>query len=204
MEITNVRVHKIDKEGSRLRGYATVTIDNCFVVSNIRIIEGENRLFCAMPSRKVNDEKFEDIVHPTNSETREMFESKILEEYNNPTNVEKTVRFVLFFFNFHILYWEDYMESILDTTSYGSHEIKITDRSIISLSGINKISSFDDQEFLMESTMGIILLKGEGLEIVKLDTHDGNVKIKGKLISFAYIENVKKGKEESLLSKLFK
>ncbi len=90
MEITNVRVHKIDKEGSRLRGYATVTIDNCFVVSNIRIIEGENRLFCAMPSRKVNDEKFEDIVHPTNSETREMFESKILEEYNNPTNVEKT------------------------------------------------------------------------------------------------------------------
>ncbi len=96
------------------------------------------------------------------------------------------------------------MESILDTTSYGSHEIKITDRSIISLSGINKISSFDDQEFLMESTMGIILLKGEGLEIVKLDTHDGNVKIKGKLISFAYIENVKKGKEESLLSKLFK
>ncbi len=89
MEITNVRVHKIEKEGSRLRGYATVTIDNCFVVSNIRIIEGENRLFCAMPSRKVNDEKFEDIVHPTNSETREMFESKILEEYNNPTNVEK-------------------------------------------------------------------------------------------------------------------
>ena len=96
------------------------------------------------------------------------------------------------------------MESIMDTTSYGSHEIKITDRSIISLSGINKISSFDDQEFLMESTMGVILLKGEGLEIIKLDTHDGNVKIKGKLISFAYIENMKKEKEESLLSKLFK
>ena len=90
MEITNVRVHKIEKEGSRLRGYASVTIDDCFVVNNIRIIEGENRLFCAMPSRKVNDEKFEDIVHPTNSETREMFESKILEEYNNPSNVEKT------------------------------------------------------------------------------------------------------------------
>ncbi len=96
------------------------------------------------------------------------------------------------------------MESIMDTTSYGSHEIKITDRSIISLSGINKISSFDDQEFLMESTMGVILLKGEGLEIIKLDTHDGNVKIKGKLISLAYIENLKKNKEESLLSKLFK
>lgn len=96
------------------------------------------------------------------------------------------------------------MESIMEMNSYGSHEIKITDRGIISLSGINKISSFDDQEFLMESNMGIILLKGEGLEIVKLDTHDGNVKIKGKLISLAYIENVKKNKEESLLTKLFK
>ena len=96
------------------------------------------------------------------------------------------------------------MESNMDMVSYGSHEIKITDRSVISLSGINKISSFDDQEFLMESNMGVILLKGEGLEIVKLDTHDGNVKIKGKLISLAYIENLKKNKEESLLSKLFK
>ncbi len=96
------------------------------------------------------------------------------------------------------------MESNIDLVSYGSHEIKITDRSVISLSGINKISSFDDQEFLMESNMGMILLKGENLEIVKLDTKDGNVKIKGKLISFAYIENVKKNKEESLLSKLFK
>ena len=89
MEITKVRVHKVDREGSRLKGYASVTIDDCFVVNNIRIIEGENRLFCAMPSRKVNDEKYEDIVHPTNSETRELFESKILEEYNNPTEDDK-------------------------------------------------------------------------------------------------------------------
>lgn len=96
------------------------------------------------------------------------------------------------------------MEQKLEFNNYGSHEIKVVDRSIINLSGINKISSFDDQEFLMDSTMGTILLKGEGLEIVKLDTHDGNVKIKGKLISFAYIENVKKNKEESLLTKLFK
>ena len=96
------------------------------------------------------------------------------------------------------------MENSLDLTSYGNHEVKIVDRSIISLSGISKISSFDDQEFLMESNMGVILLKGEGLEIVKLDTHDGHVKIKGKLISFAYMENMKKNKDESLLSKLFK
>lgn len=96
------------------------------------------------------------------------------------------------------------MENSIDLTSYGSHEVKVVDRSIISLSGISKIVSFDDQEFLMESNMGMILLKGEGLEIVKLDTHDGNVKIKGKLISYAYIENIKKQGGESLLSKLFK
>lgn len=96
------------------------------------------------------------------------------------------------------------MEQKLEFNNYGSHEIKVTDRSSIYLTGINKITSFDDQEFLMESNMGMILLKGEQLEIVKLDTHDGNVKIKGKLISFAYIENVKKNKEESLLTKLFK
>ena len=96
------------------------------------------------------------------------------------------------------------METVMGTSSYGSHEIKVVDRNIINLTGINKITSFDDQEFLMESSMGIILLKGEGLEIVKLDTHDGNVKIKGKLISLAYIENTKKNKEESLLAKLFK
>ena len=97
------------------------------------------------------------------------------------------------------------MENIMElNNNYGTHEIKVTDRSMINLTGINKISSFDDQEFLMESNMGVILLKGEGLEIVKLDTHDGNVKIKGKLCSLAYIENVKKNKEESLISKLFK
>ncbi len=96
------------------------------------------------------------------------------------------------------------MESVMDLNNYGSHEIKVVDRSIINLSGINKIVSFDDQEFLMESNMGTILLKGENLEIVKLDTHDGNVKIKGNLNSFAYIENIKKTKEESLISKLFK
>lgn len=85
MEITKVRIHKVDREDSKLKGYATVTIDDCFVVSNIRIIEGDKRLFCAMPSRKVSEDRFEDIVHPTNQETRDMFEEKILAEYNDPT-----------------------------------------------------------------------------------------------------------------------
>ena len=59
------------------------------------------------------------------------------------------------------------------------HEVKLIDRNLIYLSGISKIISFDSEEFLMESVMGIILLKGQDLEIVKLDTHDGRVSIKG-------------------------
>lgn len=97
------------------------------------------------------------------------------------------------------------MEQAIDiNNSYGSHEIKIVDRSVMSFSGIKKINSFDNEEFLMESNMGMVLLKGEKLEIIKLDTHEGNVKIKGKINSFTYIENVKKNKEESLIAKLFK
>lgn len=88
MEITSVKVHKTEREGSRMKGYATVTIDDCFVVRNIRIIEGDEKMFIAMPSRKVTEDRYEDIAHPINAETRKLFEDKILEEYNNPTNGE--------------------------------------------------------------------------------------------------------------------
>ncbi len=83
------------------------------------------------------------------------------------------------------------------------HEVKIVDRSLIYLGGIDKIISFDSEEFLMESVMGIILLKGENLEIVKLDTHDGVVSIKGTINSMTYDDGKKKD-NESLLGKLFK
>ena len=86
-----------------------------------------------------------------------------------------------------------------------NHEVKIIDRREIHLSGVKKITSFDHEEFLMETTMGILLLKGSGLEILKLDTHDGNVRIKGKINSYQYLENAKgKMKEESFMAKLFK
>ena len=88
--------------------------------------------------------------------------------------------------------------------STGSHELKMVDRNQILLTGIIKINSFDDEEFLMESTLGIILLKGECLEIVKLDTHDGNVRIKGKINSIAYLDDKPKTKEEGFIAKLFK
>ncbi len=83
------------------------------------------------------------------------------------------------------------------------HEVKVIDRSLIYLSGIDKIISFDSEEFLMESVMGIILLKGENLEIVKLDTHDGMVSIKGTINSMIYDDGKKKD-GETLLGKLFK
>ena len=92
----------------------------------------------------------------------------------------------------------------MDSINYGSQEIKMVDRSSISLTGVNKIVSFDDEEFLMETTMGNIRLLGENLELLKLDTNDGNVKIKGKINSFNYIDgNVTKNKE-SVFNKLFK
>ena len=83
------------------------------------------------------------------------------------------------------------------------HEVKVIDRNLIYLSGINKIISFDSEEFLMESIMGIILLKGENLEIVKLDTHDGMVSIKGTINSMIYDDGKKKD-GETFLGKLFK
>ncbi len=86
-----------------------------------------------------------------------------------------------------------------------NHEVKIIDRREIYITGVKKISSFDNEEFLLETTMGVLLLKGSGLEILKLDTHDGNVRIKGKINSYQYLENGKtKAKEESFMAKLFK
>ncbi len=86
-----------------------------------------------------------------------------------------------------------------------NHEVKIIDRREIHLTGVKKITSFDHEEFLLETTMGILLLKGSGLEILKLDTHDGNVRIKGKINSYQYLENANgKVKEESFIAKLFK
>ena len=96
------------------------------------------------------------------------------------------------------------MDKVEEIVNYGSHELKLIDRREIALTGIKKITSFDSEEFLLESNMGIILIKGSNLEIMKLDTHDGNLKIKGKINSFNYLEGNNKGKEESILSKLFK
>ena len=87
----------------------------------------------------------------------------------------------------------------------GTHSISITERKNIVVTGVKKIDSFDDEEFLLETNMGYIIIKGSELEIIKLDTYQGNVSIKGRINSLTYMENAnKKEKEDSIISKLFK
>ena len=85
-----------------------------------------------------------------------------------------------------------------------SHNINITGRKNINITGVKKIDNFDENEFLLETNMGYLLIKGEGLEIIKLDTYQGDVAIKGKIDSLLYTESTNKKQKESVISKLFK
>ena len=80
MEITDVRVRKVTKEG-KMKAVVSITIDDEFVVHDIKVIEGEKGLFIAMPSRKASDGEYRDIAHPINSSTREKIQSTILVKY---------------------------------------------------------------------------------------------------------------------------
>ncbi len=82
MKITSVNVRKIEKEGSRMKGIASVLLDDSFAVHDIRIIEGDNGLFIAMPSRKTATGGYRDIAHPINPEVRAMFEEAVISAYN--------------------------------------------------------------------------------------------------------------------------
>ena len=82
MKITSVNVRITDKENNKMKGLASVLIDNCFAIHDIRIIEGENGLFVAMPSRKTPTGDYRDIVHPISQEARDIIEKAIVEEYN--------------------------------------------------------------------------------------------------------------------------
>lgn len=93
----------------------------------------------------------------------------------------------------------------IDSLNNLNHNITINERKNIIISGVKKIESFDNEEFLMDTTLGFLVIKGEDLEIIKLDTYQGNVSIKGKIDSLNYLDtNMKKDKENSLLNKLFK
>lgn len=80
MQITDVRIRKVDKEG-KMKAVVSITIDGEFVVHDIKVIDGEKGLFIAMPSRKASDGEYRDIAHPINSRTRDEIQSLILEKY---------------------------------------------------------------------------------------------------------------------------
>lgn len=88
MKITSVNVRRIEKENSRMKGIASVLLDDCFAVHDIRIIEGDKGLFIAMPSRKTAVGDYRDIAHPINPEVRAMFEEAILGEYEKAKDAE--------------------------------------------------------------------------------------------------------------------
>lgn len=80
MQITDVRVRKVSKEG-KMKAVVSITLDNEFVVHDIKVIEGDKGLFIAMPSRKAGDGEYRDIAHPINSDTRDKIQKIILEKY---------------------------------------------------------------------------------------------------------------------------
>ena len=90
MEITDIRIKKITSEG-KMKAVVSVTFDDAFVVHDIKIIEGQDKLFTAMPSRKTPDNEFKDIAHPINSSMREVLESAILKAYEDYLNTEADV-----------------------------------------------------------------------------------------------------------------
>ena len=88
MNITDIRVRKVSSENSKMRAIVSVTFDDCFVVHDIKVIEGQDKLFIAMPSRKTADGEFKDIAHPINSSTREELEKAILAKYDEVLSEE--------------------------------------------------------------------------------------------------------------------
>ena len=90
MTITDVRIRKIASEG-KMKAVVSITFDNEFVVHDIKVIEGQNGLFIAMPSRKTPDGEFKDIAHPINTDTREKIQSSILKAYQAAVEEEENV-----------------------------------------------------------------------------------------------------------------
>jgi stage V sporulation protein G len=82
MQITDIRIRKVGSEG-KLKAYVTVTFDDCFVIHNVKIIEGKTGVFIAMPSRKTKTGEYKDVAHPINSEFRNELQARILEAYEN-------------------------------------------------------------------------------------------------------------------------
>ena len=87
MRVTDVRIRKLNHEG-KMKAIVSITLDDQFVVHDVRVIEGNNGLFVAMPSKRTPDGEFKDIAHPINSETREIIQSAVLLAYNEELESE--------------------------------------------------------------------------------------------------------------------
>jgi len=87
VEVTDVRLRRVSAEG-KMRAIASITFDDEFVVHDVRIIDGNNGLFVAMPSKRTSDGEFKDIAHPINSKTREKIQTAVLKEYESREEVE--------------------------------------------------------------------------------------------------------------------
>lgn len=97
------------------------------------------------------------------------------------------------------------MEKIDDAINNYNHGITLVERKSLIITGVKKIENFDDEEFLMETNMGFLVVKGEQLELIRLDTMQGNLSIKGLIKGLNYIEDIKtKEKETSLFNRIFK
>ena len=97
------------------------------------------------------------------------------------------------------------MDKVQELDTIITHTIALTERKNITISGVKKIESFDNEEFLIETLMGYVIVKGEQLEIIRLDTYQGSIAIKGRINSINYIDDDKtKEKEDGLFNRLFK
>ena len=91
-----------------------------------------------------------------------------------------------------------------DSINSYNHGISLLERKNLVITGVKKIENFDSEQFLLDTIMGFLLIKGEGLELIKLDTLQRNVSIKGLVHSINYVEDAKKDKENSIFNRLFK
>jgi stage V sporulation protein G len=87
MDVTEVRVFPVEED--RLKAYVTITFDDCFVIRDLKVINGSKGLFVAMPSKKRKDGSYRDTAHPLNNQTRHMIEARVLEEYQREVDRSK-------------------------------------------------------------------------------------------------------------------
>ena len=90
MEISDIRIRLLSKEDNKVKAYASFTIDDCFIIHEIRIIDGLKGIFVAMPRRKTPDGEFKDICHPKDTATRKSIEAQVLESYDKAVAMAQT------------------------------------------------------------------------------------------------------------------